>query len=703
MKATAEVCDVTGRPVNEAWRITTPGVVREGIAAGSIVTRRWRTIQPLDGKISVDLEPGLAIIEFDETQWLVDIPNEDADLWEIIATAVAFPPDTNAQAVASAVTTFLEGNPVTSVTPEGITDSTTVGRALITAEDAAAAQAAIGGSTPGRTVFSGNAAQGREALGSTELGSTVFTAATALAARVALAAVGKGDLVINVKDYGALGNGAANDTAAINAAIDALVPGATLFFPPGRYMTNGGHVIDTPSVVVKGCSGRAQTYNSAAQLYLRNAANADMMTIAETQITVRDLALFGNKTNQSGTSRGLVTSSAVPVNYFLLDAVWVDSFNGDGFAFEGGGSTVSSTIVNCESRVNAGYGMRFYGTATDSMMANCYVDQNGLSGIQCSSGDLSVMGCHIWGNGTAGSGDRDGITFQSAAGCRVVNCYIETNHNGAGIRFKSGTNRGHIVTECDIWDNGNQGIYAFAATNCIFSNNVIRTNNYNGGSGVNGAALVVDSCTSIIVEGNQFFNASLNRQTYCFYENGSSNAEIAFTGNACRRADQNGQNTLLLGPGTLVDLGTVSRRKTADQSVTSSTTLIDDLDLTFAVAVGEVWEIEGMLFVDGATSGDVLVRLAAPSTPTGYWRALGPAASNTSASAASFVPGAQLFNQNATIGALGAGVIATVKFEGMLTVTTVGTFVVRWAQGTSDATATIVKAGSYLRARRVMI
>lgn len=562
----------------------------------------------------------------------------------------------------------------------------------------------IAGSTAeGRAVLTGDAAAGRTALGATTVGSQVFTSATALAARGHLSAVGKGDLVFNVKDYGALGDGSTNDTAAIDAAIAALVPGGTLYFPAGRYMTDGGHVIDTPSVVVKGCSGRAQTYNSSAQLYLRAAANSDMLTIAETQITVRDLALYGNKANQSSTSRGLVTSSAVPVNYFLLDAVWVDSFKGDGFSFEGGGSTVSSTIVNCESRVNDGYGMKFYGTATDSMMANCYIDQNGLSGIHCASGDLSVMGVHIWGNGTAGSGDRDGITFQSAAGCRVVNCYIETNHNGAGIRFKTGTNRGHIVTECDIWDNGNQGIYAFSATNCIFSNNVIRTNNYGGGSGVNGAGIVVDTCTSMIIEGNQFFNASLTRQTYCYYENGSSNVDIKFTGNACRRIDQNGQGTLFLGPGTSVDLGSVFRRKTADQTVNNTTTLADDNTLTFPVVAGEVWEIEGLLFVDSATAADITVRLATPSGQSGYWRALGSSASNTSATAAALVPSGVAFNGNATIGGLGAGVISTVKLEGLLVVGDAGSCVLRWAQGTADATDTIVKAGSYLRARRVML
>lgn len=51
---------------------------------------------------------------------------------------------------------------------------------------------------------------------------------------------GNMNLTVNVKDYGALGNGAANDAAAINAAIAALVSHGTLYFPPGKYRFTSG-------------------------------------------------------------------------------------------------------------------------------------------------------------------------------------------------------------------------------------------------------------------------------------------------------------------------------------------------------------------------------------------------------------------------------------------------------------------------------
>jgi hypothetical protein len=51
----------------------------------------------------------------------------------------------------------------------------------------------------------------------------------------------EGEQVFNVKAYGAVGDGSANDTTAVQAAINAAAAngwGGIVFFPPGRYMCN---------------------------------------------------------------------------------------------------------------------------------------------------------------------------------------------------------------------------------------------------------------------------------------------------------------------------------------------------------------------------------------------------------------------------------------------------------------------------------
>lgn len=44
---------------------------------------------------------------------------------------------------------------------------------------------------------------------------------------------------VNVQDYGAVGNGSTDNTAAINAAIAALTSNSSLYFPPGKYRFTG--------------------------------------------------------------------------------------------------------------------------------------------------------------------------------------------------------------------------------------------------------------------------------------------------------------------------------------------------------------------------------------------------------------------------------------------------------------------------------
>src|SRR6266446_6970764 len=46
----------------------------------------------------------------------------------------------------------------------------------------------------------------------------------------------------SVRDHGARGDGKANDTAAIQAAIDAAAPGGVVLFPPGAYVSGTLHL-----------------------------------------------------------------------------------------------------------------------------------------------------------------------------------------------------------------------------------------------------------------------------------------------------------------------------------------------------------------------------------------------------------------------------------------------------------------------------
>lgn len=123
-----------GRKDSRAWKAWSP-VYREGPNGEVITTRDDYPVRVVGGVFSAPMHPGVAVIENPEgKRYTVTVLDEDCDLWELIATAVAFPPETSAEALAAAVTTYLEENPVTSVITEGITDSGAAGREVVQAE-----------------------------------------------------------------------------------------------------------------------------------------------------------------------------------------------------------------------------------------------------------------------------------------------------------------------------------------------------------------------------------------------------------------------------------------------------------------------------------------------------------------------------------------------------------------------------------------
>lgn len=223
---TAEVSDITGRPDNTRWEFLTPVRVREGSVEGSIITNRTRLVQPLDGSIRVELDPGPATIKYDGNEWEVTIPEEDSSLWDIISAAVAVPPDTALAMIGSAVSAWLQENPPSGdIEVDNITDAGTAGKDALLADTEAELRDAAGASEVGAAVFTGDAAAGREAL--------------------------------ELDQSGGTGDGTTDDRAAIAAADTAAVTaGVPLRFRKGTYrfastITIASPVIMDPGAVLK--------------------------------------------------------------------------------------------------------------------------------------------------------------------------------------------------------------------------------------------------------------------------------------------------------------------------------------------------------------------------------------------------------------------------------------------------------------------
>lgn len=159
-------------------------------------------------------------------------------------------------------------------------------------------------------------------------------------------------------------------------------------------------------------------------------------------------------------------------------------------------------------------------------------------------------------------------------------------------------------------------------------------------------------------------------------------------------------------PGQVVrgsDTEVLWARKTADESVTSSTTLQNDDTLLVSVEASAVYEFALHLAVVGNTTGDFKMGFTFPTSSTCWWSGKGGVETDAGFGASGSTRHSVSFGDasGTAVAYTGSTTILSIHVMGVLSVsTTAGTLQLQWAQNTSNATATTVKAGSFLRAQR---
>lgn len=164
-----------------------------------------------------------------------------------------------------------------------------------------------------------------------------------------------------------------------------------------------------------------------------------------------------------------------------------------------------------------------------------------------------------------------------------------------------------------------------------------------------------------------------------------------------------GGTTPAWGAGPLGGVGWTVVTKAGDESVTSSVVLQADDELTFTTASGGAYEIEVLLVyaspVGGATPDLKFALCGEDATVRGQWHGSNLAATD-GASNFNSVP----MQSNAGTATVAAGTAAANRALWIRAeyVGAGGAVTLFWAQNTSDANATTVRAGSILRYRRIV-
>lgn len=166
-------------------------------------------------------------------------------------------------------------------------------------------------------------------------------------------------------------------------------------------------------------------------------------------------------------------------------------------------------------------------------------------------------------------------------------------------------------------------------------------------------------------------------------------------------ADVTGLQTALDGKAAITSIPASFRKvKAADQSLASNTALADITDLSFAMAAGETWDFDAVILYDATITGDIQFAVNAPAgatlvnaSITGY----GAGITGGSYNATNKHEPLTALNTGVIVGGNNAGFLTPCLLRGtVVNPTNAGNLVLRFAQGTSDATASIVKANSML-------
>lgn len=228
-----------------------------------------------------------------------------------------------------------------------------------------------------------------------------------------------GELVLNVKDFGAKGDGVTDDRPAILTAVTAAT-GGTLLFPPGVYVIGGAVGLASNSRYVghgatlkKSGTGAAFAVAGVTGVTVEGfafdgagLASAVLTVENSTDVVVRDVTARG------GADFGVYVFNSTRV---LLDGVKATA-NGNAGTSDAGIylNGYSVRAVNCVAYDNAGHGFRIHGNSTSQgnrvTLIGCVAHSNDMHGYLGGSSNgthlaplnVGLHDCHATDNGSGG-------------------------------------------------------------------------------------------------------------------------------------------------------------------------------------------------------------------------------------------------------------------------------------------------------------
>jgi hypothetical protein len=188
---------------------------------------------------------------------------------------------------------------------------------------------------------------------------------------------------VSVKDYGAVGDGTTDDTAAIQAAIAACA-GRTIFFPSGAYLVSAQlSIASRTTLAFEGANGNGVGVYPTSYLLKKSTMAVAALTISASGSIVRGGGIVGQASNSGD---GLeILGNGISITDFSVFGMGRDGIRiGKDSA---GANANSTTLSNVISSSNTRYGIHVHDNpggapnANACVLTRCFTQSNGSHGV----------------------------------------------------------------------------------------------------------------------------------------------------------------------------------------------------------------------------------------------------------------------------------------------------------------------------------
>ena len=300
---------------------------------------------------------------------------------------------------------------------------------------------------------------------------------------------------LNVKTYGAVGDGSTDDTlafqAALNAAAAATASAAsgTVFVPPGIYVV--GPLTVKHRTTLRGSGPGATTLKAKSSITTGSflIKNDTTNTTAARMVTVADMRLQGNAAGQgANVVNGLCfdgSNTGLEYNDMRAQAhnMVIEDFTGDAVTLTSNGVCQLEAIQAWNNKGNG------FNVGIDSYLTGCDAGSNGKNGYELTA-NTQLSNCKAW--------------FSGYYNGSIVSGTLAAGH-GHGFKWDS-SSAGAVGTSLYAQDNAAAGFKVLNSSRVVVSGYNVDSNN-NAASGTSHQIEIDNSYNCVIVGG---FNLDRN-------------------------------------------------------------------------------------------------------------------------------------------------------------------------------------------------